>query len=206
MPQHKSACTQLVGARVNILSDTFASLLNCVWVRIISMRAKKLAFLCGISLSCWSMAGLVSYSEGLWKMMPSVPPMQDSVKTHRKNRSRTIEINFQSSTTCELKSVTPPPPPPPSPLRLATTLRFSLSSFVVCNARMQKLINQTQTGTGNYAVATATSGYCVNETRRQVQTLAKLNPKLPLQSGRKEAVATAVASASAQVTTTTESL
>ncbi|KAJ8956508.1 hypothetical protein NQ318_019226 [Aromia moschata] len=53
----------------------------------------------GISLSCWSTGILVSYKEGAWKIMPQVPPIHASVNTHKKNLSRTMETNFQSSTT-----------------------------------------------------------------------------------------------------------
>ena len=34
-------------------------------------------------------------------MMPTVPIRQVAVKTHKKNRSNTIAINFQSSITCK---------------------------------------------------------------------------------------------------------
>lgn len=59
-----------------------------------SAEGKSFAIL--ISLNSWANDMRVSYNDGLWKMMPSVPPMQLSVNTHRKKRSRTIETNFQS--------------------------------------------------------------------------------------------------------------
>lgn len=71
---------------------------SLIVIRTISGGSIKLFFLNGISLSCWSMAGRVSYNDGLWNIIPSVPPMQDKVNTHRRKRSNTIETNFQSST------------------------------------------------------------------------------------------------------------
>ena len=42
----------------------------------------------------------MSYSDGLCRIIPAVPPIQVSVKNHRKNRSNTIATNFQSCTIC----------------------------------------------------------------------------------------------------------
>lgn len=49
-----------------------------------------------ISLSSRASDLRVSYNEGLWKMIPSVPPMQLNVNTHKRKRSKTIETNFHS--------------------------------------------------------------------------------------------------------------
>ncbi len=45
------------------------------------------------------MGSLMSYSDGALSMMPALPPRQASVNIHRKKRSRTIAMNFQSSIT-----------------------------------------------------------------------------------------------------------
>jgi len=51
--------------------------------------------------SCWSTGTRVSYKLGAWPIMPSVPPIHAIVNIQRKNLSKTIATNFQSSMTYE---------------------------------------------------------------------------------------------------------
>jgi len=55
------------------------------------------------NLSMWdnfsSIGSRGSYKDGALKMIPPVPRRQAAVNVHRKNRSSTMAMNFQSSIT-----------------------------------------------------------------------------------------------------------
>ncbi len=53
----------------------------------------------GMVESFLSMGSLVSYSDGALKIMNADPPTHANVKSQRNILSRTMAINFQSSTT-----------------------------------------------------------------------------------------------------------
>ena len=48
------------------------------------------------------MGSLLSYNDGARMIIPNVPRRHAAVKIHRKKRSRTIAMNFQSSIICEI--------------------------------------------------------------------------------------------------------